>query len=221
MATIEADYTVLTPMFCAGADQSRPELRVPSFKGVLRFWWRALAWSRLGGDLKKIHEEEDHIFGGPGTGRSRVAIQIVLREPDPRHELKAGQRSQCWRWCAVSRLWPDGHEELTSARLLRRALQLHCSSPLARRLGLDRPVQGTAGRWSLRRTGRQDSAGIWKYRSARNKDRREANMEGAGFARRSRFCDQGLHAGQCFGGIASVHGLLSRFAHRRSDSTVS
>jgi CRISPR-associated protein Cmr1 len=90
MATIEADYTVLTPMFCAGADQSRPELRVPSFKGVLRFWWRALAWSRLGGDLKKIHEEEDHIFGGPGIGRSRVAIQIVLREPDPRHELKAG-----------------------------------------------------------------------------------------------------------------------------------
>lgn len=80
MAIIEADYRVLTPMFCAGADQSRPELRVPSFKGVLRFWWRALAWSRLGGDLKKIHEEEDRIFGGPGAGGSRVAMSFCAAD---------------------------------------------------------------------------------------------------------------------------------------------
>lgn len=78
MAIIEADYRVLTPMFCAGADPDRCELRAPSFKGVLRFWWRALAWSRLGGDLKKIHEEEDRIFGGPATGCSRVALQIAF-----------------------------------------------------------------------------------------------------------------------------------------------
>lgn len=78
MAIIEADYRVLTPMFCGGADPSRPELRAPSFKGVLRFWWRALAWARLGGDLEKIHEEEDRIFGGPAAGCSRVAMQIAF-----------------------------------------------------------------------------------------------------------------------------------------------
>ena len=90
MAIIEADYRVLTPMFCAGAEQSRPELRAPSFKGVLRFWWRALAWSRLAGDLNKIHKEEDHIFGGPGAGGSRVAMQIAISGGRPAELGKGG-----------------------------------------------------------------------------------------------------------------------------------
>ena len=47
---INARYLVTTPLFGRGADDDRPELRLPSFKGVLRFWWRALAWSRLQGD---------------------------------------------------------------------------------------------------------------------------------------------------------------------------
>jgi CRISPR-associated protein Cmr1 len=90
MAIIEADYRVLTPMFCAGADPSRPELRAPSFKGVLRFWWRALAWARLGGDLEKIHEEEDRIFGGPAAGCSQVAVQIAFGQAGRPSELGKG-----------------------------------------------------------------------------------------------------------------------------------
>ena len=49
-----ATYRVVTPIFCAGADQQLAELRIPSFKGVLRFWWRALAWSLFDGDLTEI-----------------------------------------------------------------------------------------------------------------------------------------------------------------------
>ena len=55
----------------------QPEFRLPSFKGVLRFWWRALAWSRCGGDLTKIQNEEDVLFGSSGSGQSRVSMQVA------------------------------------------------------------------------------------------------------------------------------------------------
>ena len=90
MATrIEATYEVTTPMFCGGAKQE-PELRLPSFKGLLRFWWRALAWSRLGGDLKRIKDEEDRLFGSSATGRSRVLLQAL----SPRGDRAVLGRSQ-------------------------------------------------------------------------------------------------------------------------------
>ena len=57
--SIEAAYQVVTPLFCAGADPKRPELRCASFKGVLRYWWRALAWRRFGGDLDAIRQNEE------------------------------------------------------------------------------------------------------------------------------------------------------------------
>ena len=84
MATeIEATYRVVTPLFCAGANQQRAELRLPSFKGVLRFWWRALAWSRLDGNLDAIREQEDRLFGSAGGGRSRLSMHLaVSAEPE-------------------------------------------------------------------------------------------------------------------------------------------
>ena len=77
---IEATYRVVTPMFCGGADPEKSaELRLPSFKGVLRFWWRALAWSRYGGNLRRIRELEDALFGSAGGGQSRVSMRL---DPD-------------------------------------------------------------------------------------------------------------------------------------------
>lgn len=46
---------IITPCFCSGADQSRAEIRVPSIRGQLRWWFRA-----LGGTA----EEEKAVFGG-------------------------------------------------------------------------------------------------------------------------------------------------------------
>ena len=73
---IEASYRVATPMFCAGAQPDRAELRLPSFKGALRFWWRALAWSRLLGDLDRLREEEARLFGSSSGGQSRVSLSL-------------------------------------------------------------------------------------------------------------------------------------------------
>ena len=75
---IEATYRVVTPMFCGGAEpETNAELRLSSFKGVLRFWWRALAWSRLGGDRGRIKQQEDSLFGSADGGQSSVSMRLV------------------------------------------------------------------------------------------------------------------------------------------------
>jgi hypothetical protein len=71
-------YTLnfLTPCFCAGADQSRAEIRPTAIRGQLRWWFRALGGSP--------HEERD-IFGGIAKKEkdlrsSSIAIQVFGQE---------------------------------------------------------------------------------------------------------------------------------------------
>ena len=54
-------YTVelITPCFCAGADQTTAEIRAPSIRGELRWWFRV-----LGG----TPEQERAVFGGELSG---------------------------------------------------------------------------------------------------------------------------------------------------------
>jgi len=42
-----AKFRIVTPLFMSGSERSQAELREASIKGVLRFWWRALALGRL------------------------------------------------------------------------------------------------------------------------------------------------------------------------------
>ncbi len=87
MQTIEATYQVNTPLFLGGAEKEKnpgeekkdkpAELRLPSFKGALRFWWRALAWAEFDGDLSKIKEKEDSLFGSMKTGQSKLFFRFL------------------------------------------------------------------------------------------------------------------------------------------------
>ncbi|MEZ4884825.1 MAG: type III-B CRISPR module RAMP protein Cmr1 [Chitinophagales bacterium] len=61
MQSITFECEVITPMFLAGADGSTPELRPPSIKGALRFWWRALNGHL---PIEEMREKEVKIFGG-------------------------------------------------------------------------------------------------------------------------------------------------------------
>ena len=76
---ISAIYRVITPLFCAGTDPNCAELRLPSFKGALRFWWRALAPLRCGGDLETIRRQENALFGSADGGQSRITMQLDLK----------------------------------------------------------------------------------------------------------------------------------------------
>lgn len=88
--TIEATYRIVTPMFCSGADQTSAELRVPSFKGALRFWWRSLMWGRVS-DHRELQQKEAELFGASDQrcGQSRVQLRISSRELE--HQIDKGQ----------------------------------------------------------------------------------------------------------------------------------
>lgn len=85
---ITAKYRVVTPMFLSGADQDHAELRLPSFKGALRFWWRAISAGRFNGNLKALRKAEDALFGSTRTGQSRVRMRIVDQSIQPKIQNK-------------------------------------------------------------------------------------------------------------------------------------
>lgn len=73
------EIETITPMFLAGADQSKAELRAASIKGLLRFWWRALQAET---DIDKLRNRESQIFGAPDEkiGGSSFSIRVVQEE---------------------------------------------------------------------------------------------------------------------------------------------
>lgn len=79
MQTITFDCEILTPMFLAGADGQTPELRAPSIKGALRFWWRAM-YAHL--PLDRLKKQEGELFGGTGeeSSRSKILVRVEQQE---------------------------------------------------------------------------------------------------------------------------------------------
>jgi len=76
MQTITATYRVITPMFLGGAEPTaEAELRLPSFKGALRFWWRALMWGKVQ-DVEELRRQEAELFGSSETGQSKVVMLL-------------------------------------------------------------------------------------------------------------------------------------------------
>lgn len=72
---ITKELTFITSTFLAGADQNKPEIRAPSIRGALRWWFRVLAGDR------DVREEEKLLFGGV-HGESAVASAIAVRVED-------------------------------------------------------------------------------------------------------------------------------------------
>jgi CRISPR type III-B/RAMP module RAMP protein Cmr1 len=69
------DIEILTPLFCRGAYQDAPELRVPSIRGMVRWWFRTLGGSP---------DEEKTVFGGLNrfgqrTRDETIASRVVFR----------------------------------------------------------------------------------------------------------------------------------------------
>jgi CRISPR-associated protein Cmr1 len=71
---ITATFRVVTPLFLAGADAMTAELRLPSVKGALRYWYRA-----INPHFQKVPEGgkatwEEILFGGTGGGAGQSAF---------------------------------------------------------------------------------------------------------------------------------------------------
>lgn len=76
MERLEVKYSIVTPLFLAGADQGKAEVRAPSIKGALRYWYRAVAprynLAVPGGSTTY----ESELFGGTGAGEGQARFLI-------------------------------------------------------------------------------------------------------------------------------------------------
>lgn len=73
------EVEVITPMFLAGSDKDIPELRTPSFKGMLRFWWRALNPHLAKNGYGDLKEEEAILFGDSGKKYGKSKTKIIIK----------------------------------------------------------------------------------------------------------------------------------------------
>jgi CRISPR-associated protein Cmr1 len=82
MRQVTFTLRTLTPLFLAGADQTAAELRAPSFRGLMRYWQRALVGG-LAPDLDTVRKIEAAVFGATDKG-SAVSIRVsaVSNEPE-------------------------------------------------------------------------------------------------------------------------------------------
>lgn len=79
MQSITLQLETITPLLLKGANaQGKPELRVPAFRGAIRYWLRALLGTTLG-DLKGNHSSlsalESKVMGSTSNG-SAIGVRI-------------------------------------------------------------------------------------------------------------------------------------------------
>lgn len=74
------EIRLVTPAFLAGANQQEPELRAPSIRGCLRWWFR-LAKHGAGTPLQKMREEESDLFGSTDVGQ-RLILRVLKVDRD-------------------------------------------------------------------------------------------------------------------------------------------
>jgi CRISPR-associated protein Cmr1 len=87
MKILEATYRIVTPMFIGDAEQKAIDIRPPSIKGTLRFWWRALNWGtclkQTKGDIAKalqtLHTQESKLFGTAAQDTHGGQGQFILQ----------------------------------------------------------------------------------------------------------------------------------------------
>ncbi|MBP7824954.1 MAG: type III-B CRISPR module RAMP protein Cmr1 [Verrucomicrobia bacterium] len=101
MKTETYDLEFITPCFCAGANQAVAEIRVPSIRGELRWWFRALGGNR---------RDEARLFGSAAhdTGVSsciRLVISDIVKPAEawtlPQFKRNAPE-SYVWYYAQVS-----------------------------------------------------------------------------------------------------------------------
>jgi CRISPR-associated protein Cmr1 len=78
LRSIDLDLEAVTPLWIGGADR-QPELRPPSVRGCMRYWWRALAGGLLGDSLQDIFEADSAVFGN--MMRSSTVVVRLMGSP--------------------------------------------------------------------------------------------------------------------------------------------
>ncbi|MCM8817652.1 MAG: type III-B CRISPR module RAMP protein Cmr1, partial [Candidatus Omnitrophica bacterium] len=80
------EIELITPMFMSGADLNQAEIRPPSIKGMMRFWWRAM---RAEDNIQSLKNEEAKIFGGVDGNAMKSTFTIKLTEQNIKWSRKS------------------------------------------------------------------------------------------------------------------------------------
>ncbi|MCX7778481.1 MAG: type III-B CRISPR module RAMP protein Cmr1, partial [Armatimonadetes bacterium] len=83
MKQLKVTLETITPLFLGGANpRGDPELRAPSFRGVMRFWLRALLGGVVGDNPQEIFKRESAVFGSTEHASS-VVVRVNHQLPQP------------------------------------------------------------------------------------------------------------------------------------------
>lgn len=81
MDKLTVTLKILTPLFLGGAEprDKPPEMRVPSLRGALRYWYRAVIGGTIDGSspekfLKALYDSESEVFGN-----TKQASSVIIR----------------------------------------------------------------------------------------------------------------------------------------------
>lgn len=87
MEKLRLDIQLLTPAFIGDAHQET-QLRPASFKGLIRWWYRATVGDRYLRDLEQLRREEACLFGSATHGlKSPIRLEVI---PGTLHQLPRG-----------------------------------------------------------------------------------------------------------------------------------
>src|SRR5436190_18352765 len=78
LKSMDVELEAVTPLWIGGAS-AQAELRPPSVRGCLRFWFRALAGGLLQESLPEIFQAESAVFGS--TARASSVVVRLFGSP--------------------------------------------------------------------------------------------------------------------------------------------
>jgi len=103
MPSLTLTFETVTPLLMNGAEQT-PEIRAASFRGVLRYWLRAVLGGIYQNDIEELKKEESRYFGSteagtplrvrvehrlePATGRRKYVLPPTVRKQDQRVPMR-------------------------------------------------------------------------------------------------------------------------------------
>lgn len=82
MPKLEVTFQLVTPAFLEGfkAEKQYMRLRETSIKGLIRFWWRALAYAQYGDNISQLNDREAEVFG---STKHAASVMFLPSEHEP------------------------------------------------------------------------------------------------------------------------------------------
>lgn len=86
MARLQMNLQTVSPLFMAGANPKVPEVRAASFRGLLRYWLRAVLGVGYQQDYAGLKQRESHYWGSTSQGSALRLVVDKRPRRDPQED---------------------------------------------------------------------------------------------------------------------------------------